>query len=348
MFRTPLQRAIARGMKQDGDLAEELRTLGNYTIRSRKDAKAICGALDKLPLRSDGNHFSSPLHALTGLFRDVESGDVPAFEVLYDEGLPQLIRIFDARIRRVDDDDAEDLLFVLTILALYGSREGAERIVAAAKRPLKPDDYQWHVILSELSQGHPDRDYAFEALGDPLPPAFLAVALLDSANRAAVEDELPRHPFDSASGWQRLQDWLEDRDTENFSYARSAANALPFISNPARDQLLALAMDHIDPGVQIVAAWAVATLGREAGLKMLARYCLDVNHSEVARHYLGRLDREDVIPIEANDPSFQAKAEFATWLAHPCELGEPPDELEVGHEITVGLADLFDPRRVRR
>ena len=330
MFRTPLQRAIARGMKEGGDLAEELRTLGDYPIRLRKDAKAICEALSKLPLKpADGIPLSSPLHALTGLFCDVESADDPAFKVLYYEGLAQLIRIFDALIQRADDDDADDLLFVLTILAMYGSREGAERIVAAARRPFKPDDYQWHRIMAELSEGHPHRDDVFAALSDPVPPAFLGVSLLDSANKAAVEDELPRHPFDSASGWRRLQGWLEDRDEEHFSYARSAANALPFISNPARDQLLALAMDHIDPGVQIVAAWAAAKLGREAGLKMLTRYCLDLNHAESARHYLGQLDREDVIPAEANDPSFQAKAEFAAWLAHPCELGEPPDELDI-------------------
>ena len=297
---------------------------------ARKDAKAICAALSKLPLQpSDGKGFSSPLHALTALFQDVDSRDAPAFDVLYEDGLSQLIRIFEAKIEHLDEENADDLLFLLKILAMYGSREGAETIVDAARRPLQPDAYMWHVILSAFSEHHPYRDYVFESLSDPLPPGFLAVALLDSADSAAIEGELPGHPFDSEAGWARLQIWLEDHDVDHFSYAHSATAALPFVSNPPRDQLLALAMDHLDAGVQMEAAWAAGKLGREAGLKMLARFCLDVHHSDVAQRYLAELDREDLIPTEAKKPSFRAKAEFANWLAHPNELGKAPDELEI-------------------
>lgn len=330
MFSSPLQRAIKQGMKPGSDLADELRKLDDSSIRSRQDAKSICEALGTLPLHaSDTAHFTSPLHALTGLFQQVESREAPAFAVLHDEGLPQLIRIFDAKVQQLDEKDADDLLFVLKILALYGSRAGAEKIVEAARRPLKPDAYMWHVILSAFSEDHPHGAYLFEALSDPLPDDFLAVALLDSANDAARERGLKRHPFDSQAGWQRLQAWLEDRESEHFSYAHSATAALPFVSNPTRDQLIALAMDHIDPGVQMEAAWAAAKLGREAGSKMLARYCLDVNHSEQARQYLAELGREDLVPADVQDPAFHAKAEFARWLAHPNELGRPPDELEI-------------------
>lgn len=330
MFSSPLQRAIVRGMKPDGDLAEELHKLDDYSIRSRKDSKAICEVLGKLPLQpSDGKSFSSPLHALTALFQDVDGRDAPAFDVLYTEGLPQLIRVFDAKIEHVDDEAADDLLLVLKILAMYGSREGAEKIVEAVRRPLKPDASMWHVILSAFSEGHPHRAYVFEALSDPLPPDFLAVALLNSANRAAIEGELQRHPFDLSAGWQRLRGWLEDRDPEHFGYAHSATAALPFVSNPQRDQLLALAMDHVNASVRIEAAWAAGKLGREAGLKILARYCLDVSHSNVARQYLAELDREDLVPAEAKELSYRAQADFASWLAHPNELGKPPDELDI-------------------
>jgi len=330
MFSSPLQRAIARGMKPEGDLTDELSKLDDSPIRSRKDGKAICDALRNLPLQpSSGNVFSSPLYALTGLFQKVEGRDAPAFKVLRDEGLPQLIRIFDAKIKNLDDKDADDLLFVLKILAMYGSREGAERIVEAARRPLKPDAFTWHVILSGFSEGHPHRDYVFKALSDPLPPDFLGVALLDSANEAALKGGLPRHPYDSEAGCKRLQSWLEDRDPEHFSYAHSATAALPFLTNPSRDQLLALAMDHTDASVQMEAAWAAGKLGSEVGLKVLARSCLDVNNSDVAQRYLAELKREDLIPAESKDPSFHAKATFGSWLAHPNELGRPPDELEI-------------------
>ncbi|NLS98208.1 MAG: hypothetical protein GXX96_39265 [Planctomycetaceae bacterium] len=331
MFSSPLRRAITRGMKPDGDLADELRKLGDYSIRSKKDAKAICEALSALPTeRSSGKSlFSSPLYALTSLFQDVDGCDVPAFEVLSREGLPQLIRVFDERFRTGNEDDADNLLFVLKILAMYGSREGAEKVVEAARRPLDPEAYMWHVILALVSGGHPQRDYVFRALADPLPSGFLAVAFLDSANGAAIDGGLQEHPFDSQAGWNRLQSWLEDSDPDHASYAHSATAALPFISNPARDQLLALAMEHSDTGVQMEAAWAAGKLGREGGMKVLARFCLDVSHSDVAQRYLAELNREDLVPAEAKAPAFRAKAEFARWLAHPNELGRPPDELEI-------------------
>lgn len=332
---SPLQRAIARGMRPDGDLANELSELGDYTIRSREDAQAICEALGKLRVQPrKGSAISSPLFSLTSLFQDVESGKVPAFEVMYKEGLPQLIRIFDAKLRQMgnakdDSGEVDDLLFILKVLAMYGSREGAEKIVAAARQPLKPDDYLWHVILANFAEGNPHSDYLFKALADPLPPDFLAVALLDSANHAATDGELKNHPFDSEAGWQRLENWFTDRDPDHFSYARSATAALPFVSNPARDRLLALAMNHVDAAVKMEAAFAGGKFGSDAALKALARFCLDVNHSEAARDFLTELDREDLIPAEANDPSFKAKAEFAGWLAHANELGQPPDEVEI-------------------
>jgi hypothetical protein len=330
MFGSPLERAIAKGMKPDGDLSRELNELIDYPIRSRADAKAICKALGRLPAESAGiAGITSRLHALAGLFQDVDGRDAPAFDVLYQEGLPHLIRIFDAQSKQANKEEADDLLFVLKILALYGSREGAEKVVSAARQPLKPDAYMWHPILSIFGEEHPHSTYVFEALSDPLPPDFLAVALLDSANAAAIKGELQQHPFDSQAGWTHLREWLEGRDPAHFSYAHSATAALPFVSNPPRDELLALAMDHIDAGVQMEAAWAAAKLGREAALKILVRYCLEVNHSEFARRYLAELDREDLIPAEVTEPAFQAKAEFASWLAHPNELGRPPDELQI-------------------
>ncbi|HVX64197.1 MAG TPA: hypothetical protein VHC19_26480, partial [Pirellulales bacterium] len=345
MFRSRLQRAIDRGMKPEGDLSEELGKLEDYQIRSRKDGRAICAALRELrENRSDGKSLTSSLHSLTGLFQDVESRDVPAFEVLYTEGLPELIRLANAGLQQPDEEETDDLLFVLKVLAMYGSREGAETVAAAARRPLKPDAYMWHPIMSCFAAGHPHAEFVFQALSDPLPTDFLAVALLDAANQAARESGLEHHPFDSEPGWQRLEACLQDPVSEHFSYAHSATAALPFMTNPPRDQLLALAMDHADAGVQMEAAWASAKLGREAGLRILARYCLDVNQSDTARHYLAELNREDLIPPEASDPAFRAEADFAAWLAHPNELGQPPDELEIVDHRTLEWPPGREPK----
>ena len=88
-------------------------------------------------------------------------------------------------------------------------------------------------------------------------------------------------------------------------------------------------MDHVDAGVQMEAAWAAAKLGRPAGVRLLARYCLDVCHSDTACRYLKELELEGEIPEAATEPTFQARSEFARWLAHPNELATPPDEVEV-------------------
>jgi len=332
-MRSPLQLAIVRGMDSGGDLSEEVRKLKGYKIRSREDARAICEALSKLPSHaSRGNGISSPLHALTGLFQNLADSDVPAFDVLRVEGIPQLIRIFDARVRQGDKQDYNDLFFVLKILAAYRTREGVETVVEAAQQSFNADGDMWHVVLSGFAKSHPHRDFVFEALSDPLPKGVIAVALLDSANRASIRENLQKHPFDSPAGLAQLQRWLEDRNPDSFAAAHSATAALPFVSKPARDQLLAFAMDHADVSVQMEAAWAAGKLGRESGLKILARYCLEVNSSDIARTYLKELDREDIIPVEALQPSFLAKAELARWLSHPNELGKPPDQLEIVDE----------------
>lgn len=331
VYSSPLQRALACGLQPGGNLADELNKLGGYSLRSSQDARAICEALGRLPLppSSDDNSVSSPLYLLAALFQDVEGRDAPAFDVLYKEGLPQLIRIFDATIEKCDDEAADDLLFVLKILAMYGSPDGARKVVEAARRPLKPDAYMWRMILNSFSTGHPCQEYVFAALSDPLPPDFLAVALLDSANAAALDGELRRHPFDTPAGCERLRSWLEDRDPSHFSYADSAAAALPFLRSAPRDRLLALAMGHSDADVQLEAAWAAAKLEHESGLDLLVKFCLEFQHSKVAQQYLTELGREDLIPAAAKEPSFQAQAEFASWLADATELGQPPDELEI-------------------
>lgn len=321
-------------MQPGHDLADELSELNEYSIKSAKDAEVICAALRQLPQPPDDKNFRSRVHALTGLFQDVEGSDVPAFEVLSEQGLPEMVRIFRELLPTATEEGEEkgagdDLLFILKILALYAADEGPECLLQAARLPLKPGDYMWHPILTSYAPEHPQRDEVFSALANPLPADFIAMSLLDAANSASIEGDLENHPFDSPAGYAQLQKWLEGRNPEHFSYAHSATAALPFLDAEARDPLLTIALEHVDTGVQLEAAWAAAKVGREEGLDFLARYCLDVNHGDVAARYLRELDREDCIPDQARDPAFQAQANFARWLAHPNELGRAPDELKI-------------------
>jgi hypothetical protein len=180
-----------------------------------------------------------------------------------------------------------------------------------------------------FSAKHSEAGRVFAGLSDPLPDNFLAVSLLDAANRFFIDGGEMRHPFDSDPGVEKLELWLKDTDPEHFSYAISASAALPFIRHQRQDGLFQTAFVHPDLRVQLESAWAAAKAGRAGGLGKMAALCKNVNLSSQAKAYLQELGREDLVPGESQTPDFAAKAEFAQWLAHPNELGQSPDELEI-------------------
>jgi hypothetical protein len=322
-----LKSAIERGLA-NGKLREELKELGDLTLKSRADAEAVCWGLQQLELGKTTRP-GEATYALAGLFQDVESRECDAFEVIREHGIPELLRLFDEIVELPEGDDTNTLFFILKMLAIYGTVEGTLKIVEAARRPLKPDGYMWSVILGNFKSRHPEAELLYSSLRDPLPPDFIGVSLLDAANACLIDGGEMSHPFDSAEGKQRLRAWLVSSDADESSYAHSATASLPFVSNPDRDELLNLAMKHSDVGVQIEAAWAAAKLGREDGIRHLADYCRDYKHAQSAKRYLSELKREDIIPAAACEPGFEALAEFAQWLAHPSELGRLPDDLEI-------------------
>lgn len=326
-FDTPLQKLIKQGMTT-GDISGELLELDDYQISSKKDAKSICKALRSLPSQKSNDPYGD-VHCLAALFQEVESRTCPAFEVLVDEGNAELIRLYDEIVRLNDEEKESDLLFLLKILVAYATKAGAQRVVDAAKSNLSPDSYPWCYVFGEFFEGHPQKEFVLGELSDPVPEGFLGICLLDCANEAATEEGLAKHPFDNPSGIERLNALLKNPDPEKSSFAISATSALPFISNPDQAQLTDVGMAHRDKTVQIAAASAAASAGMENGLSFLAKTCLDVDHSDVARKHLADLNRSDLIPKEAQDPDFLAKADFARWLAHSNELGESPDELEI-------------------
>lgn len=342
--RSELSKALRAGRDPAVDLVTLLRGLRNDSVKSAAEAREIVALLKLLPRKSAFDSGTSELRALTVLFQQVASEE--AFEVLLDDGVPELCRLFDLLVTAPDEALEDDLLFLVKILAIFWSEEGTERVIAAARRPLKPESYLWSVILGQFNSEHPETDMLLEALRDPLPPDFIRVSLLDCANQRALEQKgAPfAHPFDTPAGRDQLRQWLSSDNELQFSYAHSAAGSLPFVSNPDRDQLLSLALDHTEVIVQMEGAWASARLGSEAGLKILRRYCLDLNRATSARHYLEGLEREDMIPEEAQDPGYVARAEFASWLAHPNELGRPPDTVEIVDQRKLDWPPDGEPR----
>ena len=325
--RSRLKRAIEQGLA-NGKLDDELRELGDLKLKSRADAEAVCWGLQQL-VKGRTLQLGQKAYALAGLFQSIADEECEATEVLLKEGIPELLRLFDEIGSAPEGDLSNPLLAILKILALYGTTDGTLKIIEAARRPLQPGAYMWSVILGSFKPGHPQNELLYGSLRDPLPPDFIGVSLLDAANACLIEGAEMPHPFDTSEGIRRLRTWLTNADEAEYSYAHSATAALPFLSHPDRDELLSLAMKHPETGVQLEAAWAAAKLGHQEGLCRLAKACRDFKHAATAKRYLRELGRENVIPPEANDPGFEALAEFAQWLAHPSELGRTPDDLQI-------------------
>ena len=333
---TPLQIALEQGLSDGGNLFETLNELQQYEIESLDDAESLVEALEKFlqrPIEAEG--VFSPFHALISLFQSVTA--ISPFQYLAKQGIPVLIEAYDARLPHAEEQQNQ-LLFAIKIFARYGMEEGLERLIVAARHPILREGYLWMVIFEQLGDQDPLLPDLIERLSDPLPEGFVAIAFLDWVNRLTREEVIGEHPFDSYEGLKKLRNWLRSSQPDEFSYAHSAAAALPFISKPQREPLLALAMDHPDAKVQMESAWASAKLGSESGLKFLARLCLDRNHSTTACAYLEELDHDDLIPDAANEPDFRAMADLCDWLAHPQEFGRSPDEIE-----QYDTRDLFWP-----
>jgi len=282
------------------------------------------------------------LYHLALLFQNDATED--ATRALRARGIPELERLFDAALA-VEGADPHPLMMCCKMFALYARAEAVPRIAAAVRR--FPDEYMWDVVFGLFGEvNHPQAAALADALRDPLPTEFAAVAYLDLCNTLLRADRLKKHPFDTASGRAPLEAWLTDSDPDHFSYAHSAAAALPFIGAKARAALAALAMDHADANVQIEAAWASAYRGGTAGLKFLARACEDPRTAGRAVAYLEELGKADRVPAPAREPNFEAMAQMCSWLAHPQEFGAPPSEIELFDTRELDWFPTNDTRRV--
>jgi hypothetical protein len=200
-----LRKAVERGLA-NGKLQEELSELGDLKLKSAEEAADVVWGLKQLGKGSANlNH---QVYALAVLFQqlDEEKGDA-ALDKLQDQGIPELVRLYD-EMKNSADGITDHTLFVLKILGMYGTVDGTLRIIEAARAPLKPDAYMWTVILNAFGSEHPEKSLLFESLSDPLPDGFIAVSLLDAANAVARGDEGFIHPFDTPQGKEKLRAWL--------------------------------------------------------------------------------------------------------------------------------------------
>jgi hypothetical protein len=283
---------------------------------------------------TDPEHISSPFHLIVGLFQQPTSKE--AAVTLRAEALPSLLRLYDARLREWRkagpqegyDSVANDLLFALKIFAMYRGEEALQRIIGAARIPLASDHYLWSVILSALVEAEPEAaTRVVSALREPLPPGFIAVALLDMANTLVREHGVTSHSFDTAEGRELIRTFLSDEDPDHFSYAHSATASLPFLTDSR--ELLTLALEHPDVGVRMEAAWAAARGGDALALARLQEWSKDPKTRKRAVTYLTELGSQPAPLPEKERLRLDAMAEMSQWLEHPSEFGRPPAHLEV-------------------
>ena len=162
-----LRRAIERGFK-NGKLSDELDELGEVTPVSRADGEAICWGLTQL--NPADPQFDDDLRALAGLFQEVDDPECEAVEVLREAGIPRLIELLDGMDPAREEKGFGLRLFLLKILAIYGTVAGTLKIVEAARVPLDPEGYLWNVVFQCFGAEHPEKELLFRSLSDPLPP----------------------------------------------------------------------------------------------------------------------------------------------------------------------------------
>lgn len=312
------RRALRQGLEPDGNLRESLKGFEDYRLRSKADAKVV---VDALCLAQDESTFIK----MAWLLDERIEVNTRAHEELMQEGARKLVHAFDAK-KDNGDEHGEYLMQIIRVLAKYGGREGAHRVIEAARSSwkIKPG-MLWVSVLANIPSG-PDRDFVFEELARPLPAEPAAEGLLYLSNSRASKGMLRLHPFDSPEGCRQLERWIRSKpDIDSIT----ATEALEFISLPHRADLLRIAGKHKNAEVRMEAARISAKFGDRDALDVLVALCRIPGYAATASEYLRDLQQGHLIPSELENPDSRALAEFARWLAHPNEFGKPPDKMEI-------------------
>lgn len=319
---TPLQKAISESFSGDRELAGAIDELDLESVTEERDAIAICAALQDCAAGSgtEWEHLL-PLLAIPGSAR--------VYRIFNEQALPLLRRIFLKRREEADEEESEVLFPIIKLFVGYGFVAGFQDVVEASRDPKFSEKFRWVSVFGSADKDDPDSVKLNALMAESLPIGFARIAFLDWSNEWCINSILKSHPFDSDEGVAVLEGYLSDPDSDNFSYAVSAAVAVAFISEPKRNSLIALSRDHPDPHVQLECAWAMARLKMPIGIRDLSNATLDWRIGATAKRYMEELGLRDEIPPGALDPRHLAISAMAEWLAHPNELGRFPDSLTI-------------------
>lgn len=241
---------------------------------------------------------------------------------------------------------------LLRLLATAGTRPALAAFaeLVASDPPRKSDDAMLAFVPLFQRPDYPP-DALFPRLLDAQDDAAIVTAVLDLANYLTASGRIDRHP--AAPRAARLVNLLgglvgrlarlEEHPAE---FAASPAdlnaivsestglivaivNALGLIGEPAAAGKLHQALELGHRRVRTEAAFALARLGDETGVEILAQMAAEPVVRSCALAYLDELGKLDRVPESLRTPPTRAEGELAARLALPTYFGAPPHALEL-------------------
>lgn len=241
---------------------------------------------------------------------------------------------------------------LLRLLAIAGTRPALAAFaeLTASDPPRKSDDAMLAFVPLFQRLDYPP-DALFPRLLDAQHDPAIVTAVLDLANYLTASGRTGRHP--AAGRAARLVSLLgglvgrlarlEEHPAE---FAASPAdlnaivsestglivaivNALGLIGEPAAAGKLHQALELGHRRVRTEAAFALARLGDETGVEVLAQMAAEPVVRSCALAYLDALGKLDCAPEPYRTPVARAEGELAARLALPTYFGAPPQALEL-------------------
>ncbi len=158
------------------------------------------------------------------------------------------------------------------------------------------------------------------------PAAPRAAMLIDLLGQTALRlEQIEEHPERLATDVQEISRIVN----EGVTLVVVLCDALALIGERSACGKLYQAMRLASRRVRVEAAAALARLGDEAGLDVLAEMAAEPVVRKRALAYLAELGHPERAAAEWRTPESQAIAELAAWLAEPTQLGLAPAHLEV-------------------
>ncbi|MFO1019469.1 MAG: hypothetical protein U0903_02035 [Planctomycetales bacterium] len=267
------------------------------------------------------------LHPLVSFMQEARTPE--SERILEIEALPVLYPLYDF-LKDSLTEQSDDALFLLKIFVIFSDNTdgGLPRLLTALQESFAGESYVWGVIFEHLTPSHRWTKAVCDMIRSHPPENFCGICALDLANELAEHGTSP-HLFDSETGIERLQGWLESDDPDEDSYAESAVLALPYLKRSEAPKLLREALDHDAEPVQLVTAEILARSGEQAGFEKLHELALFPPLSTRACEVLQNLNRKDLVPAECVQPDFAALAQMCAWLADEDNFGEIPDDVEM-------------------